>query len=179
MVWQCNSKFKDKTRCKTPHLTEEEIRQGFIKAVNRLLTIREEVVANLREVQGNLSDTTALEREIERLEDERNILAQKIQQLIDENARTAQDQTDYQRRYDELAEKYSAADAALTAAQERLRQKEKRSEQIEDFVSEIEALPDGITGFEEDCWGHLVEKITVFRGGGMKFTFACGVEIDI
>ena len=179
VVWQCNSKFKDKTRCKTPHLTEEEIRQGFIKAVNRLLTIREEVVANLREVQSDLSDTTALEREIERLEDERNILAQKIQQLIDENARTAQDQTDYQRRYDEFAQRYEAAETALTAAQESLRQKEMRNEQIEDFVSEIETLTDGIIEFQEDCWGHLVEKVTVFRGGGMKFTFACGVEIDI
>ena len=179
VVWQCNSKFKDKTRCKTPHLTEEEIRRGFVKAVNRLLAIREEVAANLREVQTDLSDTADLEREIERLEDERSILAQKIQQLIDQNARVAQDQTDYQRGYDELAEKYSAADASLTAARERLRQQETRNGQIDDFVSGIEAMPDGITEFQEDCWGHLVEKVTVFQGGGMKFTFACGVEIEI
>ena len=39
-VWQCNSKFKGH-RCKTLHLTEEEIQQGFIKAMNKLLTIRQ------------------------------------------------------------------------------------------------------------------------------------------
>ena len=100
------------------------------------------MAANLREVQTDLSDTTDLEKEIEWLDNERNILAQKIQQLIDQNARVAQDQADYQRKYDELAEKYGAADAALTATQESLRQKEMRNEQIEDFVSVIEALPD-------------------------------------
>ena len=34
-IWQCNSKFKDKTRCKTPHLTEDEIKVAFITALNK------------------------------------------------------------------------------------------------------------------------------------------------
>ena len=31
VVWQCNHKFKDKTRCRTPHLTEDEIKDAFIR----------------------------------------------------------------------------------------------------------------------------------------------------
>ena len=64
-VWQCNSKFKGQ-RCKTPHLTEEEIQQGFIKAMNKLLGIRKEVIANLREVQTDLVDAEELKAEIGR-----------------------------------------------------------------------------------------------------------------
>lgn len=153
-VWQCNSKFKDR-RCKTPHLTEKEIQQGFIKAMNRLLAIREEVVANLREVQAELGGTDELEAEITRLENERNVTAELVQQLIDQNARVAQDQDDYQRRYDEMFTRYEDAEKALAAAQESLHQKETRNEQIEDFISEIQAMPDSISEFRTDYWDIL------------------------
>jgi hypothetical protein len=177
-VWQCNSKFKDR-RCKTPHLTEEEIQQGFIKAMNRLLAIRKEVIDNLREVQAELGGTDELEVEITRLENERNVTAELVQQLIDQNARVAQDQDDYQRRYDEMFTRYEDAEKALAAAQESLHQKETRNEQIEDFISEIQAMPDSISEFRTDYWGHLVERVTVHRKGAMAFSFTCGVEIKI
>ena len=38
VIWQCNSKFKDQTRCQTPHLTEDEIREAFNRVVNSLTT---------------------------------------------------------------------------------------------------------------------------------------------
>ena len=47
MVWQCNSKFKDKTRCKTPHLTEDEVKAAFIRLVNKLSTDREFYITEL------------------------------------------------------------------------------------------------------------------------------------
>ena len=177
-VWQCNSKFKGH-RCKTLHLTEEEIQQGFIKAMNKLLTIRQEVIANLREVQAELGGTEDLEAEIARLDNERSVTGKLLQELIDQNARVAQDQTDYQQRSDEMFARYEAAEKALDEAQESLRQKEKHNEQIEDFISEIEAMPDSITDFRTDYWGHLVEKVTVHRRGAMTFTLSCGVEIEI
>ncbi len=177
-VWQCNSKF-DGHRCKTPHLTEEEIQQGFIKAMNKLLGIRREVIANLREVQVELGDTEGLKVEITRLENERDVAAELVQQLIDQNARVAQDQEDYQRRYDEMFARYEDAEKALVATQGSLHQKEARTEQIESFIAEVEALPDCITEFRTDYWGHLVEKVTVHRKGAMIFTLSCGVEIEI
>ena len=81
--------------------------------------------------------------------------------------------------YDEMFARYEAAEKALDEAQETLHQKEKHNEQIEDFISEIETMPDSITDFRIDYWGHLVEKVTVHRKGKLLFTFSCGVEIQI
>ena len=39
-------------------------------------------------------------------------------------------------------------------------------------------MPDSITEFRTDYWGHLVEKVTVFRKDKLVFTFSCGVEIE-
>ena len=41
VIWQCNHKFKDKTRCRTPHLTEDEIKAAFVRMVNKLYADRE------------------------------------------------------------------------------------------------------------------------------------------
>ena len=42
MIWRCNAKYDDKEhRCSTPHLTEEEVKAAFIRAVNKLAADRE------------------------------------------------------------------------------------------------------------------------------------------
>ena len=38
VIWQCNNKFKNKKKCKTPHLTEEQIKEEFVKAFNNLVS---------------------------------------------------------------------------------------------------------------------------------------------
>ena len=59
VVWQCNSKFKDKTRCKTPHLTEDEVKAAFIRLVNKLSTDREFYVTELTAIKDRLGDNGA------------------------------------------------------------------------------------------------------------------------
>ena len=178
VIWQCNTKFKDK-KCKTPHLTEDEIKAAFITALNRLLSIREEVIGNLREVQASLADTADLETEVSRLTGELDVVTELIQQMIMQNARTVQDQTDYQRRYDDLASRYQKTDEALQAAKGTLTQAQNRNRQMAEFIAEVESLPETITEFRSDYWGHLVEKVTVHRKKELVFTFSCGVEIRV
>ena len=177
-VWQCNSKFKDK-KCKTPHLTEAEIQTAFVAALNKLLTIRREVIANLKEVQKDLGNTTELEKEVESLTGELDVVSEMVQQLIEQNARVAQNQADYQRRYDELAGRYEKTNSALQAAQDALHQKRARNQQIKEFIAEVKAIPDSVTEFSSDYWGHLVDKVTVYRKKELVFTFSCGVEIRV
>ena len=40
IIWQCNAKFKDKKHCRTPHLTEEEIKAAFVRVMGKLTTDR-------------------------------------------------------------------------------------------------------------------------------------------
>lgn len=62
-IWQCNEKFKGEDKCKTPHLDEETIKRLFVSAVNRLLTDKDEIIANFNAVRGNLFSTDTLEAE--------------------------------------------------------------------------------------------------------------------
>ena len=108
-------------RWKLRHL-RKICRQYWILLMNKLLGIRREVIANLREVQGDLGGTESLKEEITRLENERDVAAELVQQLIDQNARVAQNQEDYQRSSDEMFARCEDAEKALAATQGSLHQ---------------------------------------------------------
>ena len=64
VIWQCNSKFKDQTRCQTPHLTEDEVKAAFLRAVNSVIADRKEILKELRAVRDTLTGTEGLEKHI-------------------------------------------------------------------------------------------------------------------
>ena len=117
VVWQCNSKFKDKTRCTTPHLTEDEIKETFIRVVNSLITDREEILMELRTIQATLSGTEELEAEQKRLAEQMNVDADAVQEIIAENARVAQDQEAYNLRYEALVTRFEKTKAEYEKGQ--------------------------------------------------------------
>lgn len=106
VIWQCNHKFDGDKKCITPHLTEEKIKAAFVKAFNRLFKEKDVLLENLKEVRTRICDTKMLETEKRKLADELQVLADMVQSCISENARIAQNQADYQKRYDEMVSRY-------------------------------------------------------------------------
>ena len=49
VIYRCNRKYgKDTPPCHTPHMTKEEIKQMFLKALNALVEAKEETIENLK-----------------------------------------------------------------------------------------------------------------------------------
>lgn len=62
-IHQCNRKFhKDKDKCLTPNLMEEDIKLKFINAYNVSMKDRNRVMQDTAEIIDLLSDTTQLEQ---------------------------------------------------------------------------------------------------------------------
>ena len=69
IVYRCNGRYKDGKRiCKTPLIEEEEIKAGFVKAVNQLETQKDEVIENIQEVKRVVLTTDELEKDKANLE---------------------------------------------------------------------------------------------------------------
>ncbi len=81
----------------------QTIKELFVKAVNILLTEKDEIIENFNAIKDRLFDVRSLETEQSQLQQEVNVVAELIQQCISENARVALDQTEYQKQYDGLA----------------------------------------------------------------------------
>ena len=73
LVWQCNEKHRGKG-CRTPHLTERDIRRAFLAAFNEVLGNRAEIMEAYREVMEALTDTADLDAEQERLQNEGEVV---------------------------------------------------------------------------------------------------------
>lgn len=110
-IWQCNHKFKEK--CHTPHFDEETIKVMFIKATNILVGQKDSLIDAYMEIEQTVFDTTALAAEQKQLQEEMNVVTELIEQCIADNARVAQNQADYERRYNALAERYDKVKGSL------------------------------------------------------------------
>lgn len=85
-----------------------------------------------------------------------------VQRCIYENAHIALDQTEYQKRYDGLTERFEKAKARLDAVTEEIHQKQTQRGSIEDFLKAFAAMPDELTEFTLESWHGLVDYGTVY-----------------
>lgn len=175
-IYRCNDKFKN--HCTAPHLTEEEIKAIFVKAVNQLISNKAEILGNVTLLKERLTDTGALEKERDRISTDLKLLADKVQQLIAENARVAQNQDDYDRNYNELVGRYDAAKKQYDKACETIQYRKARSRQMDSFIKELREQQ-LIEKFDERLWGSLVDFITVYSKENIRVTFKDGTEIKV
>lgn len=173
-IYRCNDKFRN--HCKTPHLTENEIKDAFVQAVNQLIGNKEEILNNIVVLKQRLTDTGSLEKERDALELDLNMLADKVQQLIAENARVVQNQDDYDRNYNELVSRYEAAKTQYDKNYEAIQYRKARSRQMDSFIQELRNQ-DLIKEFDARLWGSLVDYVMVGVDGSMTVVFRDGTKV--
>jgi len=90
-----------------------------------------------------------------------NTEADAVQDLIATKARVAQNQNDYNVRYEALVSQYEATQAERDRVAAEIRQKGIRRREFERFITTLEKLPEEVTTFEGAMWSSLVEYVTV------------------
>ena len=176
VIYRCNSKYRDK-KCQTPHVTEEEIKTAFVSAYNRLVTEKAEIMANAETIRQRICRTDALEEEKPALENDMAVLAEMVQNAIDENARVAQNQGEYQKRYDGLVERYDAVKEQYDEVSRIITEKEAQSERLEGFVKALQEQEGVLAEFDERLWSSMVDFVTVGRKKEIAVTFRDGTKI--
>lgn len=178
MVWQCNHKFNQDEKCKTPHLDEDLIRELFIQATNKLLDDKDEIITNFEAIKVSLFDTSTLEKEQDELQKEIEVVAGMIQQAISSNAHFALDQEEYQNRYNGLVERFGLAKARHTRITEEITDKQIRLSTMSSFLFTLCRQDNLLTEFDENLWSSLVDYVTVYDKEDIRFTFKNGTVIQ-
>lgn len=148
-----------------------------ISAYNQLVTEKKEIIANAEIIRKTLCVTDALQEEKGKLEEEMAVLVEMTQNIVAENARVAQDQDEYQKRYDGLVQRYDTAKARYDEVVAAISAKEAQSERLADFIKVLKAQDGTISEFDGSLWGSMVEFITVGRDKEITVTFRDGSEI--
>ncbi len=177
VIYRCNQKFNNEKKCKTPHITEEEAKESFISAVNQLITEKEEVIANVKLLCQTFYNTESLEQQLTTFEEELKVLVEMMQNCINENANTVQDQEIYQRRYNQLVDQYDARKREYDKITEMISNKKAKVEILKSFIKKLQKQERMINEFDKSLWSSLVDFITVYNKEDIRVTFKNGVEI--
>ena len=176
-IYQCNGKFKGADKCKTPHFDEESIKQVFVTAVNRLISDKTSIISAFELIKDEVFDTATLETERTALHVKLTVITETMQKIVQENARITQDQTEYQRHYAELAERYEAAKTHHNEVSNLITDKQTRKTAMQAFMLELEICEDVITDFDERLWYGLVDYINVESENEIYVIFKDGTKI--
>ena len=175
-IWQCNHKFEE--HCTTPHLKEDEIQALFLKAANELVKNKKEIIATHQEMIKTIFDTSSLENEQLKLEEELNIVADKVNNCINENARKVQDQDEYEKKYTSLVDRFNTVEARLKEVKATIAEKQARRDEAECFIEDLKKQ-DLLTKFDKNVWISMVDYLTVHNDGRVEFVFLDGSKSEL
>jgi len=208
VVWQCNEKYKAKggaigktdrigvidgktvvgkntvskqskhANCNTPHLYEQTIKAAFVKALNRLIEDKDQYLADYEAVVTDVFGATELDSAITSLQDECAVVMELIRKCVADNAKVAQDQGEYEKRYNRLVERHETAKTKLDKLQSDKAELAAKNTKIQRFMDDLKVLVDVtgnlVTEFDENLWRTLIENVTVDSSGDMLFKFKDG-----
>ena len=102
-----------------------------------------------------------------------------MQELIAQNARVAQDQDEYNAKYDAAVSQYEATKAKRDKLAAEIRQRGIRKREFDRFIKALDRLPESVTAFDEAMWGSLVDHVTVYGKDDIRFMLPCGTEVCV
>ena len=148
VIYRCNRKYgKDTPPCNTPHLSEEEIKKLFLKALNALVEAKEETIENLQELIETVCQIDSLGAEQERLKQELRIIAENLSNLIQKNASVDLDQTEQAEKEKKLRTLYAEKHSRFQELEALIQEKNDTKEILTNFITKLEDLTGEQTEF--------------------------------
>ena len=102
VVYRCNKKYSGEHKCITPAIIEKEIKQAFVKAMNKLLENRDEIIEGIGLMQTLLCNLDEIEEERIRLENEISVVREMTKKVVAASGSGIDEQDESAKRYEEL-----------------------------------------------------------------------------
>ena len=176
-IWQCNHKFKNEEKCRTPHLYEDALKQAFLEVFNSLLENRDEILQGYEAIIYALTDTSKLDKESTKLQSECEVIVELLRKCVEENAYSALDQAEYHQRYTALVERYETTKKEIIDFNDKRLERNAKRESIRTFIRTLEKNDILIDEFDEELWNATIDKIMVYSDH-KTFAFKDGTELD-
>ena len=94
------------------------------------------------------------------------------------NSLFAQDQTEYNKRFDALSQKFKEAEAQKDAVAQKISDILERCGTMEDFLRILKQQDGEVTTFSEKLWCGLLDYATAYADGRLTFTFKNGSTFE-
>ncbi len=159
-------------------MTEDEIKERFLKTYNALMLDRDQLLENGYIMQETLTDCTAIDAEMDALRQELEIVTELTRKCIEENSHRAQDQEEYARRYDGYVRRYDAAKEKLERLEQQKLERKAKANEMSVFLYGIQESAECISEFDPKLWSAVVDAVVVHHDGRLVFRLSNGMEME-
>lgn len=177
IVWQCNDKFRNETKCTTPHLYEDDIKKLFVLAVNQLVVDKKNLIADCRYMLKVFSDTSGIDDTMTKLTEEMSTVSILTENLISSNASKPINQEEYNEQYDKYIARYNKAKEQYEVLQNKKLERKSKAKGIRQFIKAMETSDEIFTEFDEALWNEIIDHVTVNADETLDFIFINGQTI--
>ena len=175
IIWRCNSKYHNSVKCTTPHFYEDQIKDIFVKAVNKFLTDKTSVITDLKEVRKMLLDTSDLEKQLSDAQVELDCAESAFKNYFNGRPITEEDDG----KFESYQAKYTQAKEKVDNLTSQINDRKNRSRKMQRFISQVETMDDLVDSFSEKMFTGLVDHILVKSKNEVVVVFKCGTEVKI
>lgn len=179
-IYRCNYKYdKAKEKCQTPTLTEEEIKEKFMRAYNLVMCDKKQVIEDTLAVIELLTATDELDLEIAERQARIEEISKAVALMVRENARTVQDQLAFAKRYEELTQQYELEKDIFDKAVKEKAYKTGKATKMRAYLEAMKQADDYLEEWSVEAWILMVETATVNRDKTITFKFVNGKEVRV
>ena len=176
VIYRCNKKYSGETKCRTPHLTEAEVKEMFLKAYNEYMSDRDRLISDTTLMCDALSDTADLEA---RLNDKKEKLRETgdLYRLLVKQNSTKAGAEDFQMQADKLYKEYTKLDESVKKLSEELSAIQNRRTRLLNHIRSIREKPLVLEEWDSTLWVIMIDHCVVHRDKTVTFVFRDGTEI--
>ena len=125
-----------------------------------------------------LTDTTAIDAEMEELLREAEVITELTRKCIEENASSAQNQEEFTAKYNGYEQRYEAVRKKVEKLRTQKEERQTQADSISAFMFELHELDEPVTLFDEKLWLSVIDIVTVRHDGTLVFRFRNGMEVE-
>lgn len=177
MVWQCNNKFNG-TKCTTPTLDEETIKNAYLKALNILLKDKDLLISNLLLVKEKLLDVN-LSKPMEQAKNEMLVVSGLCDQHIFNKEKKQMKYEAYMEEYVDLVKRFTEAQDKYNKLMAEQVDRNRQSIKLQAFINEIKATDTLNLEFNDKLFNLTIINIKVYKDSHLEFNFKDGSVINI
>ena len=176
VIYRCNKKYSGETKCRTPHLTEAEVKEMFLKAYNEYMSDRDRIIDDAMMLCDTLSDTSELESRLNTRKKELQGTGELYRLLITQNAPST-GTADFQSQEKKLYKEYTRLDEEVAELSEKLTQIRNRRTRLLNHIQAIREKPLVLSEWDSTLWVVMIDHCVVHRDKTVTFVFRDGTEI--
>ena len=176
VIYRCNRKYDGEDKCNTPHFTEAEIQELFLKAYNTYMGDRDRIISDAQMMVETLSDTSKLEGQLQKRKGDLDEAADLYRMLVTQDS-AATGTPAFKKQEARLYENYSRLNDKVNELSDQLTEKRNRRHRLLKYIESLHDRPLALETWDNSMWVIMIDHCVVHKDKTVTFVFRDGTEI--